>query len=723
VNHVTGEDKHVWHLADAPDASQDRPIERESDDLLDRGPFVESLARALVKDARDDDGNLIARKSTGFVVGLTGSWGLGKSSVLNLLALHLGSQEKVIAAYFNPWLFKGRDELLKAFFNSLADAMGRSNSEEARQLIEALDRYRRAIEMTAHAVALGVDVAGGGGLATAATSAVVNWWKKKEPPSPQTDVANSILEERKRLEAKLKKLDSAVVVLIDELDRVEDDDVRAVAQLIKAVGDIRGISYLVAYDPKRVADALGRGNEEERIRSGNAYLEKIIQHPIPMRPLFTEDVDRLVEAALAAHKANLPEADVENDQAIVELLKEQLVTPREIKRLIGSFSVIEEAVRGEVNPAHVLAYCWILTKAPDLRDRIAAELDKFVDDPSGDEMYRRVSRERSAKEEITSDEILGRNAKPHERLLKKLFPRFGENPKDVDGTRLSRRRNLVRVLYLGNPPGMVNRATIEDIWGLPAAEIEAALQELRVAGDLAGFLDRLDDLLPKLPPSGDHTFWPALSKALVRPVDWIQGAEPERAIGDDAALSLLQLALRDRRNRDRVKAIVDNLIEDGDLIIAPWMLRKHMFQHGLVVGQPARHGETLYDENETQALLEREVPRYRQAVLDGTLLRRVPDLEALFVLVNAGLWDAELNSSLTEQLTSPDAIYTMAALCTPPGHIVERKTIADLVNIEHLMSLAWSLPPPEDAWLAASFKRFKLTLEGKDPSFSRDNDE
>jgi hypothetical protein len=514
-----------------------------------------------------------------------------------------------------------------------------------------------------------------------------------------------------------------VVVLIDELDRVEDEDVRAVAQLIKAVGDIRGISYLVAYDPKRVAEALGQGSGAAREASGRAYLEKIIQHPIPMRPLFSEDVDKLLRAALAAHGGNLPEADAENDQAIINLLRDQLVTPREIKRLIGSFAVIEEAVRGEVNPTHVLAYCWILTKAPDLRDRIAADLDKFVDDPSGDESYRRVAREKSSKEEITSDEILGPNAKPHERLLKKLFPRFGPDSKDNDGTRLSRRRNLVRVLYLGNPPGMVTRSTIEDIWGLSAAEIEAALNEMRASGSLAGFLDRLDDLLPKLPPSGDSTFWPALSNALVRPADWLHGPEAERSISDDAASSLFRLAVRDRRNVDRVKQIVGRLIESGDLLIAPWMLRRHMFQHGFVEGQSARHGETIYDKDETEEFLKREVSRYREAFLNGTLLRRIPDVEAFFVLKNGGFWDEELSGSLSDQLTSPEAIYTISGLFTPPGHVVERKTIAEMVDIEALTSRVSDLPAPPDPWLATAFKRFKATLEGRDPSFDRDDDE
>jgi predicted KAP-like P-loop ATPase len=91
-----------------------------------------------------------------------------------------------------------------------------------------------------------------------------------------------------------------VVVLIDELDRVEDEEVRAVARLVKAVGDIRGISHLVAYDPKRVVDALGRGVGEERSRSGEAYLEKLVQLVVPMRPLLDYEILALLRRTLEA---------------------------------------------------------------------------------------------------------------------------------------------------------------------------------------------------------------------------------------------------------------------------------------------------------------------------------------------------------------------------------------------------------------------------------------
>lgn len=54
----------------------------------------------------------------------------------------------------------------------------------------------------------------------------------------------------------LREAQQPVVVLIDELDRVEDDEIRTVAQLVRAVMDFPSVSFLLAYDHERVADAL-----------------------------------------------------------------------------------------------------------------------------------------------------------------------------------------------------------------------------------------------------------------------------------------------------------------------------------------------------------------------------------------------------------------------------------------------------------------------------------
>lgn len=147
----------------ASHAQQDHAIQQLSEDILDRGPLVTSLARALVRSEVDGTGRVTSRRSTGFVIGLTGPWGAGKSSVVNLLREQLRGQKGVVVAYLNPWLFRDRDDLLKAYFNSLRDAMGRSTDENVRALLSYLERYRKAINWIGTASAAMLDGHGLGG--------------------------------------------------------------------------------------------------------------------------------------------------------------------------------------------------------------------------------------------------------------------------------------------------------------------------------------------------------------------------------------------------------------------------------------------------------------------------------------------------------------------------------------------------------------------------------
>lgn len=659
---------------------EDRPIETSADDQLDRGPFVDSLIRALIIEERDSDGRCVGRRATGSVVGLTGRWGLGKSSVLNLLFKKLKKTDYVIVALFNPWLFKGRDELVSGFFNALRGAMGRSPTETARSLQESLDRYWSAIDLAGVGVAATLDIYGGAGTATIVWNRFSECIRKllNKPRILTPD------EERASLEKKIGQTRQAIVILIDELDRVEDEDVRAVAQLVKAVGDIRGVSYLVAYDPDRVVDALGRGDDTIRRKTGELYLEKIIQHAIPLRPLFSEDTKALLKSALHDHEIQLsPEKD--NQNTILDHLIDEIKTPREIKRLIGAFSVLERTVRGEICGYDVLLYCWILTKTPLLRDRIESHIEDLVDDPNTTELMKRASARFDGNNKRNFMDLLGPAAEDQLRTLELLFPNFISEGPTGDGDRLSRRRNLVRMLYLGNPPSMPRRIDIEKLWN--NTNLEDLRDRLRVIsrdGKLTSIMDRLDDLLPLLPEGGDRTFWVGLSRAFYRESDWLIKPENTRNISDEASMILYRFGRRDHHQRRRVKITIKALIEADDLILVPAILRRNLFAHGLTIHRQAPRHDEILNLDETQSLLELELPRYRNAVFSGNALRRLPNAELIYVILNSGRWDASLREALTKQLSSLDAIQTFAALFTPPGAAVDPPTIANLVDVPAL---------------------------------------
>ncbi len=699
---------------------EDRPIAGQAEDKLDRAAFVDNLIRALVREELDAKGGIQSAVATGLVVGLTGSWGLGKSSVLQLVREKLKSKRHVAVAYINPWIFNSRDDLMKVYFNELRKAVGRSGIENIREIRKAISKYQGAI----HVAAAGVSIAGKiaafffaipviGWLGSFVAKKVTEGLKHFKKPDDPT-----VIEERKSLERKLKKRKVAVVVLIDELDRVEDSEVHAVAQMIKAVGDIEGVSYLVAYEPGRVAEALGRGSGAARTEAGEAYLEKIVQHPIPLRPLFAHDVEGMFKALLSEHKLVLPDILSEDDRAILSYFYDKVKTPRDLKRLTGAYSVLEPMIRGEIRPLDVLAYCWLLTKAPRVRQAIAEKFDLLVDDPDQPELIRRAMLDIKNQDSLSN--LLGEIAEPYDDLLQLIFPRFVANRDARDGDRISRRRNLVRLLYLGDPPGIISRKKLEALWAGSPEAIAADLAERLASNELTPLIDRLDDLLPLLPADGDGAFWPALSATLMRPVDWLDGPNVRGAISEDAATYLTRLGIRDQTRVPRVREVVDQLIASGDLIFTPWILRKHMFRHGFANGQPARPGEWIFDRDETLELMRREFPRYREAIRNGLWLRRCPNVEALFCLKNAGEWNEDDRQSLTAQLDCRESRATLSGQLVPPGYLTDHATLGELLEvtvIEARMNEDKDIDLQQEAWLKQSLIRFKRVLSGSDPSF------
>ncbi len=114
-------------------AAPERPIASADEDELDRGGLVDRLCSALINPKTD--------RATGVVIGITGDWGSGKSSVLNLLDARIKKQDKypnALIVRFDPWLVSGRDDLIAQFFSELVGTInGTPNiAERARQLAE-----------------------------------------------------------------------------------------------------------------------------------------------------------------------------------------------------------------------------------------------------------------------------------------------------------------------------------------------------------------------------------------------------------------------------------------------------------------------------------------------------------------------------------------------------------------------------------------------------------
>lgn len=661
--------------------ASDFPIRRREDDRLGRAALVDHLQRMLI------EGRGESRKATELTIGLTGPWGSGKSSIIRLLTNQLSSLANVFVVEFNPWIFQGRDDLLDAFLEELRTQLGSTGADEMRAMLKALGRYRDAIEPAVAAAFPGAEIG----------AKLISSGGEK-----------SALAKRRTLESRLRALKAAVVVVIDELDRIEPEEIRAMARVVKAVGDLPNISYVVGFDRSRVERALGDGNVSE----GAAYLEKVIQFSIPIRPLMTDEVRELLYEGLAQAGYQQISGDHTLEEEAFDHLWRLLDTPRDVKRLASSFAAMEPMVRGEVHPVDLLCYAAITTIAAAVRDKIADNIDAVVNDPA--DITVRMKRGRD-EGHPTVEQIFGDDTSPKvSKLLTFLFPvldQHGTTDQERFG-RIQDRRNLLTMLYLGDPPFQASHKEIAAFWENPDP---AMLSKRRKEGTLTDFLGQVYRLLPGLPSNGDVNAWLALASEVGRGSDSTRASG--RSVGRELREIIVEFGARGEDETARAQAIVAALVGAGDMALTPDVIRYHMFAHGLVRDVVARGGPTIYDRNETEALLGQELPRYREWIVSGRWLDRSQDADPLFAIEQAGHWDKSLRESAVRQLRDPSALAAFCALMLPPGWSMGAGTIERFVPEKLVSASLAKMPRPEDSWLAACVDRVVRHLGGEDSRF------
>lgn len=642
----------------------DRPIADPADDRLGRDGFVARLARALVT----PDG-----RASGVVVGLTGPWGSGKSSLLNLLDAAIRRQHPpAVVVRFDPWLVSGRDDVITQFFAELLatiKAVGTSDGQSGDTLLDLGAKLAGYAKDLAPAAALFSMVPGVGTTAAGAAKVAETLLSRDR----------SLAAQHRELADMLAGVDVPIIVLIDELDRVEDAEVRAVAQLVRAVADFPGISYLLAYDRPRVVEALGGGNPDR----GAAYLEKIVQLEIPLpvslnseiRGLFTAEIEGATPAgALPANWQSDPRWTRFQNIVADGLLS----TPRDSRRVCGMYAVLAPMVAGEVDWLDLLGYCVLLAKTPAVVEAIRRQPRLVVRDAPVDQESVMDWRAFAEDERAGPADRLARLGvqpdTPLAYLLELLFPllrsrSWAEDGEPVDGLR--RYRPLMTVLRLGLLPGAVPRSKIT---AFLASDDDARWSQLRVCHadqSLTPFLDRLEDLYRDIGDSDPERTLRLLGSV---PRD-IKAAGSERS-GESYDLCLgFSRFLNQAVERCGVSAalgeqVLTALMKAGHLDAVATVLREQGFEHG-PAGHERRDASDVWLRPEAFERLAGDVVGIVETRwCGGSLLADVGTPEPVFLAEHLNRWNAGCRAGLTERVqTDDDALRAVTRLFFGRGGI------------------------------------------------------
>lgn len=321
-----------------------------STDLLNFSVVADTAAQLI----RDSAGQPLS-------IGVSGSWGVGKSSLVRMVAESLrksdGSDEKYIYLDFNAWLYQGFDDARMALLQSVSDKLVKEAEARRTFLDKAKDfakrvkwlRAARLLAPVAQGVVMGGAIAGplgavigavGGlfkaeGMPTAEDLAKVkdaygelqpdlkDLLKDKEAASLPNEIAGL----RRAFQEILEGLDVTLVVFVDDLDRCLPDTAISTLEAMRLLLFMPRTAFIIAADEQMIRGAVrahfGSANFNDDLVT--SYFDKLIQVPLRVPRLGVNEVKAylvLLFADLAERRKELePEVRQQAQIKILEAVK------------------------------------------------------------------------------------------------------------------------------------------------------------------------------------------------------------------------------------------------------------------------------------------------------------------------------------------------------------------------------------------------------------------
>lgn len=314
--------------------------EREVDyDLFDRSNIVKQLAEAMQHPTSKHS----------YVIGLTGIWGSGKSTILNLAKQKISKDTKSVdlshtnKSNFDLWLFESKEEMIKGMYNYFLTGLG----------IQYRSALTNKLITSAAKLLAGVSI---NGIETLFLD-----------PNTYQDV----FKLKEKLTNYVKSTNKHYVMCIENLDRADNEQVILILKLISSVFDIPNVTYVLLYDRERL-DKVLKNTESSNVSFAEKVINQEIQMPISIDlDICNTCLNNLRDSYGMKNSSFQVKGESKDFQKVQDNIISNIATIRDLKRIINSvYTILANRDTLRLYLPDVIAIQYIHFKSPELYENI-----------------------------------------------------------------------------------------------------------------------------------------------------------------------------------------------------------------------------------------------------------------------------------------------------------------------------------------------------------------
>ena len=316
--------------------SSDLPITSKNKDLFDFSDGAKNLSNLIFSEGLAENGS--------YVIGISGPWGSGKSSFINLALEDVYKKKTPTIKILRmlPWFNCKKISMEEQFL----DLLNKHGILDDGELKKYFFKYAKVLDVAYT------------DLGEKLFQLLISNEKKESIEQIQNHISEFLINN------KIK-----IIVVIDDIDRLSAGEILDVFQLVKATANFKNIVYILGYDYKQLERIME--GEAKKSWAGN-YLEKMIQTRIGV-PLISHNtiLDDLYPKIFQIIDNNNLYFDKSRWEDIQKIgFNNLFFTPREIKRYLNQLKFYHEIFHDKLDLVDTLTLIAILSRYPNLEEHI-----------------------------------------------------------------------------------------------------------------------------------------------------------------------------------------------------------------------------------------------------------------------------------------------------------------------------------------------------------------